>query len=75
MRLIQARGSLGARTHCSPGHPTLHRAICKLPVVLFQKERGLGTPWGHLLKAPRAQGAWAGEGLTQALPGSLATLL
>lgn len=52
-----------------------HRAICKLPVVLFQKGRGLGTPWGHLLKAPHAQGAWAGEGLTQALPGSLATLL
>lgn len=31
-------------TYCCLGHPTLHRAICRLPAVLFQKGQGLGTP-------------------------------
>lgn len=56
-----------------PSHTA--QSCYKLPVVRLQKGQGPGTPWGHLPKAQRAQGAWAGEGLPQALVGPLAALL
>ena len=63
----QARRSARRSSYCSPGGPTLHGAVCRLPAVLLQKAQAPGS-WGHLLKAQHAQGSWTGEGLPQGPP-------
>lgn len=47
---IQAHKSTRVGKHCTPGGPTLRRAVCRLPAVVFQKEQG-PVSWRYLLKA------------------------